>query len=130
MSETKVEKTVAVEQPKAENETVRRWRRPHYDVSENEEAFEVTVSLPGVQREAVDISIEGEELTIVGKRNALPSADWRPIRRELPQDDFRLQMQLNVQVQSDRINARIENGLLQLTLPKADALKPRKIEVN
>lgn len=128
MSHTKLENKSAVKSP--ESAKTQKWRRPQYDVSENDEGFDVEVSLPGVKREAVDITIEGDQLTIVGTRTAVPSPDWRPLRRELKTGDFRLDIQLNVAIQTDRINARVENGMLELSLPKADIVKPRKITVS
>ena len=53
-------------QAPAKKATERNWQRPHYDVSENEEAFIVRVNLPGVNRKDVDISLEEDALTVTG----------------------------------------------------------------
>lgn len=108
----------------------RTWRRPAYDVSENSDAFNVRVNLPGVNREGVDISIEDETLSITGTRTGTTPEGWRPLRRELPDGDYRLNLRLNVPVNDEKIKARVENGVLDLTLPKADEVKPRKIKVS
>lgn len=110
--------------------SARTWRRPAYDVSENADAFKVRVNLPGVNREGVDISIEEETLSITGTRTGVAPKDWRPLRRELPDGDYRLNLRLNVPVNDEKIKARVEDGILDLTLPKADEVKPRKIKVS
>lgn len=110
--------------------TARTWRRPAYDVSENPDAFNVRVNLPGVNREGVDISIEEETLSITGTRTGSRPEGWRPLRRELPDGDYRLNLRLNVPVNEEKIKAKVEDGVLDLTLPKADEVKPRKIKVS
>ena len=110
--------------------TTTAWRRPAYDVSENADDFNVRVSLPGVSRDGVEISVEDEVLSITGTRTKSVSESWRPLRRELPNGDFRLDLRLNVAVNEEKINAKVADGLLDLTLPKADEVKPRKIKVS
>ncbi|MDQ8207276.1 Hsp20/alpha crystallin family protein [Coraliomargarita sp. SDUM461003] len=117
-------------QAPAKKATERNWQRPHYDVSENEEAFIVRVNLPGVDRKDVDISLEEDALTVTGTRqNDVPEA-WRPLRREIHAGDYRLSLRLNVSVNEAKIHARVENGVLDLHLPKADEVKPRKIKIS
>ena len=127
-TELKQETKVA---PNSTVEPTPAWRRPHFDVSEGADAFEVKVNLPGVSREGVDISLEGETLSIIGKRSdtAIPSG-WRPLRRELPAGDYRLNFQVNVPINEEAIQAQVADGVLQLALPKADSVKPRKIKVS
>lgn len=108
---------------------VRNWRRPVYDVNEDTEAFRICVNLPGVKRDGVDISIEDETLTIVGTRAGAVPESWRPLNRELPRGDYRLELRLNVPIDEAKIEARVEHGVLELTLPKSDEVKPRKIQV-
>ncbi len=110
--------------------TSRAWRRPAYDVSEDAEGFHIRVSVPGVARSGVDISIEDEVLNIVATRSdALPEG-WRALNRELPVGDYRLNLRLNVPINDAAVKARVEDGVLNLTLPKADEVKPRKIKVS
>lgn len=108
----------------------RNWRRPQYDVSENEDAFNVRVSLPGVSRDGVDISLEDDTLTVVGTRTSGVPEGWRPLRRELENGDYRLSLRLNVPVNESKIKAHVVDGVLDLSLPKADEVKPRKIKVS
>lgn len=106
------------------------WLRPNYKIVEDEDAFNVHVSLPGVDRDGLDVSIKNDELRIVATRNNDHTKDWKPIVQELQQGHFRLGLHLNVPIKESKIKAHIENGALDLQLPKADELKPRKIEIN
>jgi len=108
----------------------RSWRRPHYDVSEQADSFEVTVSVPGVSKDGIDVSVHEDTLTLTATRSALAPESWRPLRRELPQGDYRLSLRLNVRINEDKITAHVADGLLTLSLPKADEVKPRKIKVS
>lgn len=130
MSSTELDTAKKQECVSQDTAQARTWRRPHYDVSENDEAFDVRVTLPGVNRQGVDISVEEDTLTIVGTRNPAAQVGWRPLRRELPVGDYRLSLRLNVAIKDAKISARVEDGILQLTLPKADEVKPRKIKVS
>ena len=119
---------------KSENKPVaadaRNWQRPRYDVSENADAFSVRVSMPGVNRAGVDISLEEDTLTVIGNQRQSVPESWRPLRRELSADDYRLSLRLNVPVNEAEIKAQVQNGVLLLSLPKADQVKARKIQVS
>lgn len=119
---------------KPENKTIgaeaRNWQRPRYDVSENTESFSVRVSMPGVNREGVDISLEEDTLSVKGSHQHNVPKTWRPLRRELSSADYRLSLRLNVPVNETGIKAQVEDGILLLNLPKADEVKARKIQVN
>ena len=110
--------------------TEHNWQRPHYDVSESSDAFSVRVSLPGVNKEGVDISLEDDTLTVTGTRNQHVPEAWRPLRREIKQGDYRLSLRLNVPVNEDNIKAQVVDGVLDLSLPKADEVKLRKIQIS
>ena len=130
MSSTELQSTASTNQAPLAKQVARTWRRPAYDVSESPEAFNVRVNMPGVKREGIDISIEDETLSITGTRAQTTPEGWRPLRRELPEGDYRLHLRLNVPVNDAKIKATVENGVLDLTLPKADEVEPRKIKVS
>ena len=126
MSTTKLD----TKTPPEQTTQLHTWRRPRYDVLESDNAFDIRVSLPGVRREGVDISVDGDNLSITGTRTHATMDEWRPLRRELPEGDYRLNLRLNVAVKESKIRAHVEDGILDLTLPKADVTKARKIQVN
>jgi HSP20 family protein len=126
---TELQKTKS-EATSAKIEKTRSWQRPRYDVSENPDAFSVRVSMPGVNREGVDLSLEDETLTVVGTHESSVPDTWRPLRRELSSSDYRLSLRLNVPVNEAEIKAQVQDGILLLSLPKADEVKARKIEIS
>lgn len=106
------------------------WRRPLYSVNEDAEAFHVRVDVPGVKKSGVDISVDQDILSLTAARKDAVPSEWRPLRRELPAGDYRLNLRLNVPVDESQISAKVTDGVLELTLPKAEEVKPRKIAVD
>jgi len=96
--------------------------------SEDEEI--VTAELPGVDPEKLDLSVVNEVLTISGEREVQePAEDVRFHRRERLSGKFSRSIQLAFPVDTGKVSAHYENGLLEVTLPRAEADKPRKINV-
>lgn len=106
-----------------------RFVRPHYEVSELNDAFNVKIFLPGVSKADVAVNYEADTLTITGTRTHRAPADWRPVSRPLREDNYRLSLALNVDIDADKITAKTEDGVLTLTLPKTEAVKPRQIMI-
>lgn len=98
------------------------------DVWATDEAFFVNAYLPGVDPEAVTVTFEGDQLTISGE---LPAAEEGTnfVRRELYRGAFERQLTFNVPVEVDGIEATFQHGLLTLSIPKAEAVKPKQIKV-
>jgi len=107
----------------------RNWRRPVYDVVEQDDSFVVYVQVPGVKREGIDISVEDQELHVTASRSDSLPADWKALRRETRPSDYYLRLRLNVEVDADSISAKAEDGILALNLPKSEVAKPRKIAI-
>ncbi len=107
----------------------RRFRRPVYEVDANADGYQISVFMPGVAKDGVQIALHGRNLEIEGTRRDRPQESWRPVLTELNWDDYRLRLELNVRVNDSAISAQVTDGVLRLTLPKADEAKPRRIEV-
>ena len=92
------------------------------------ENFVLQAYLPGVNPDEVEITFEGEELAI---RGAFPAVDEERefIKRELYTGAFERRLTFNVPVEVDAIEALFENGLLTLTVPKAEAIRPKQIKI-
>lgn len=103
---------------------------PRYKVRNLDHEYRIDVQMPGVAREAARITIEGDQLVIEGERGKHFAENWQAVHREIPLANFRLVLDLNVQIDADKVSARSENGVLQVTLPVAEAARPRLIEVN
>jgi HSP20 family protein len=98
------------------------------DVVTTPEALKVYAYLPGVNPEDVEITFEGDALTI---RGSLPPVEENSnfIKRELYHGSFERRLEFNVPVNGERIEAHFHNGLLTLTVPKAEAVRPKTIKV-
>lgn len=106
---------------------------PRMDAWETDSAFVVQLDLPGVAPEAVEVSFERNTLTIRGKRpETIPAPDKDGLRvyaNERPCGEFVRTIRFPQYVVGDGIQAQFANGVLTVTVPKADAAKPRKIAV-
>ena len=103
---------------------------PLLNVWEDEQALYVDADLPGVDPAKLDVTvIEGNQLTIQGERAApdIQGATW--VRQERPAGQFVRVIGLPALVDADKVEAKYEHGVLRLTLPKSEAAKPRKIQV-
>ena len=117
-------------EPCAETATApRRTLVPRYEVKENADAFVLTAYVPGVDRTALETHVDGDHLTVFAKRTWTAPEDWTLVYRETPQADYRLVLEVDHRVNREAIRAELNQGVLTLTLPKAEAVKPRRIEI-
>lgn len=85
--------------------------------------------LPGVDPESIDVTVEKNQLTVHAERRWEPDDDIEVIASERPQGSFTRSMFLGEGLDSDRIDADYDNGVLTLTVPVAETAKPRKVTV-
>jgi HSP20 family protein len=103
---------------------------PPVNVWEDSDAFHVDVEVPGLTQEQVQVQVTNKNhLTIQGERLPEDAGKGRWHRRERGFGRFQRVLKLPVPVDADRVEAKLENGLLQLTLPKAEEARPRRIAV-
>jgi len=102
---------------------------PPASVIEGADGYTLEVEMPGVTKDGFDISFENNELTIIGRRS-LPAVEGMLIHHESRPDNFRRTFELDPSIDANKISAKIEHGLVTLTLPKAEHVKPRKITVS
>ena len=102
---------------------------PVASVVEDGDAYLLRVEMPGVNKEGLEISVENNELTIIGRRDSA-RIEGTLIHRESRTEDFRRVFELDPSIDTSKISARIDQGFLTLTLPKAEQVKPRKIAVS
>ncbi len=102
---------------------------PKHQIRETNEAFVLTVWLPGVDKSSVETTVNGETLTVLGRRNFTVPAEWTPVHREIQEADFLLELEIDHRVNRDAVEAELKQGVLTLTFPKAEAVKPRRIEI-
>lgn len=100
------------------------------DVAEKEDGFVVKASVPGINPDDLDISLTNDVLTIRGEVKADNEVNEETYHlRERRFGTFMRSVTLPVPVQSDKVDAAYDNGVLTLTLPKAEELRPKKIAI-
>jgi len=119
-------------------EVLRGWPRaemrgkagfPALNVLETESEVLVEAELPGVRREDLDIQVQGKELTLKGRRPELSGDDVTVRRRERGSGEFTRILQLAHAIDTDRVTASLEDGVLTVTLPKVVSEIPKKIPI-
>lgn len=107
-----------------------RMARLPIDAWATDDEIIVTASLPGVRPEDVEITVEGDTLTIRGEMSTTrESENTRMLIAERFVGSFSRSLKLVTPVEVDKIDAQFENGLLTITLPKAEEIKPKVIKV-
>jgi HSP20 family protein len=102
---------------------------PPANILANDNEYLIEVEMPGVAKEGLEITAQGNELTIMGRRKSdLPEGQL--FYSESPFADFRRVFELGLDVDTSKIQAELEQGVLKLHLPKSEKAKPRKIPVN
>ncbi|HYZ72592.1 MAG TPA: Hsp20/alpha crystallin family protein [Chthoniobacterales bacterium] len=99
---------------------------PLVDVQSTPESVVLRAEMSGVNKGGVEISVEDGNLVLVGRRQAL-DVSGEPIYRERRLVHYRRVYELDPSIDTDKITARVEDGILTVTLPKSEKVKPRKI---
>jgi HSP20 family protein len=105
-------------------------RRPRYEVEETSEGYSLTVYLPGVSKEGLEITDEGGELRVTGKAAGKLPEGVTALHRESVDAAFELVLAHDNGVDAEKTQAELKDGVLRLTLAKAESAKPRKIAVS
>lgn len=117
------------ETPRNGQQTTEHFVAPMATVLENGDGYTLQVEMPGVNKEGLEMWVENKELTIVGRRS-FPNVNGTVIHRESRRENFRRSFELDPSIDAQKISAKIEQGVVTLSLPKAEQVKPRKIAVS
>jgi len=106
-----------------------RYVVPPVDVFENESSITLLADLPGVPRDQLQVRVDGE--TLILEANAVTGGpqDLELVYGEAQCPAYRRQFTLSRELDTGRIEAQLRDGVLRLTIPKAEAARPRRIEV-
>jgi len=104
--------------------------KPVYEIKETADAFAVTVFLPGVAKDGLELTAGDGEFRIVGRRAWQAPAGWTALYRETAVAPFELVLTHDNAIATDKVAAELRDGVLRVSLPKHEAIKPRKIAVN
>lgn len=107
----------------------RNWMPP-VDIQETEDAYRLTAELPGLSKDDINITLENNVLRLSGERKFEKDVKKESYHRiERTYGTFTRAFTLPSQVSSEKVQAAFENGLLTITVPKAEQAKPRKITI-
>jgi len=103
---------------------------PRFDLAEYENESVLIAEMPGIQKENVKISIDNGYITIGGERKPYEMSEgskW--IRNEISAGTFNRTIELPHEIDTNNISAELKDGILRVTLPKAEKIKPREISI-
>jgi len=106
-----------------------RYFRPDVDIYETSDAIHLRADMPGVKDQDVEVMLEKGVLTIEGKVGADNYHGLSPLYTEYNVGNYFRQFELNETLDESKVTAKMKDGVLDLVLPKAEAAKPRRIEV-
>ena len=101
---------------------------PAVDIFETDDTITLLADLPGVEKDGLDINVEDRQLTITGLVKE-PEERRQPVYSEYGIGGYTRNFKLGDTIDQSKISASLKDGVLELVLPKADRLKPRKIEI-
>jgi HSP20 family protein len=102
---------------------------PPVNICETADGYSLEAEMPGVNKEGLSITLEGNHLSIEGRRQH-PEIQGETLYQESREADYRRVFELDPAVDTAKISARMDQGVLKLHLPKAERVKPRKIAIS
>ena len=108
------------------------WRTylPVTDIFETDQALTVVLEMPGVGKDAIDVSVEDDVLTIHGRIDYSKYEGLQPVYTEYNVGHYARSFQLSSKIEQANIQAELKDGVMTLVLPKVERAKPRKIKIN
>jgi HSP20 family molecular chaperone IbpA len=104
--------------------------KPAHEIQESADAWNLTVQLPGVSKEGLTLSVDDTQVTVRGQRAWRKPEGWTQLHRESADVAYELVLEHDNAVNAEKVSAELRDGVLRVSLPKAEALKPRKIAIN
>lgn len=102
---------------------------PSIDVVEDAQGLTLYADMPGVNKDGLTVEVEGDTLVIEGRAQLSLPGGAKPVYAEQRSISFRRRFTMSVDLERDKIAAKLNNGVLTLTIPKAEAARPRRISV-
>ncbi len=105
------------------------WVAPLVDIYETADEYYLTANMPGVSKEDIKIKLEDGHLVIMGRINFEETANRKYVLKELETGNFYRRFKISEGIDESKIDAKLENGVLSVVLPKHERLKPKTIEI-
>jgi HSP20 family protein len=115
--------------PSAQQQQQQRHVVPPVDVFETEAAITLLADLPGVRREHLQVRVDGDNLVLEAVADTAGPEQMELVYGELQCPAYRRQFTLSRELDAARIEAQLRDGVLRLTIPKAEEARPRRIQV-
>ncbi len=103
--------------------------RPDVDILEREDGFVIYADLPGVDERSVDVHLDQGVLSLDARLASLPDSGWNPLHVEYRLGSYHREFRISEDIDAERVSAKMNNGVLELQLPKSESRKPRAIPV-
>ncbi len=129
MNNTVTQSQATADVENAKRETQPAYVHPRVNITASPNGYLLEAELPGVTKDGLEILLEDNELTLVGRRDPATVPGELLYRESVPRD-YRRVFTLDPSVDVSKIEAKLEDGVLRLVLPKAERVKPRKIKVS
>ena len=113
----------------ATRETARRLYTPAVDIIKRQDDIEVVADMPGVDEKTLDVTVEKNILTVFGKVVQEEPENVKLTASEYGVGDYKRAFAISDEIDRSRISASVRNGILRITLPKAEEVKTRKVQV-
>jgi len=107
-------------------------RLPRTDIAENDDSYVLTMEMPGISKDDLEVSVENDTLTVRGEKTVEKKEDkdeHRTLRREIRSSKFERSFSMGNEVDQDKIKASMKDGVLTITLPKSSEKVGRKVDV-
>jgi len=122
-------KTTLQDDPAKEAEQVSaEYVTPEVNIFETKDGYVLEAEMPGANKHGLQITLEGNEISIVGQRDR-DVVNGQPLLRERRDTNFRRVFELDPAIDTSRIAAKMDQGILTVVLPKSEKVKPRRIAV-
>jgi len=102
---------------------------PEVNIYETKDGYVLEAEMPGVGKDGLEITLDNNEIVLTGRRTS-EIATGQPVLRERRLADYRRVFELDPAIDTAKVEAKLEQGVLTLTLPKSERVKPRKILVS
>ncbi len=121
----------AREKQELQGETIRPGPvfRPEVDILEREDSYVIYADLPGVDDKSIDVRLDQGALTLDAQLATLPDTSWNPLHAEYRIGSYHREFRLSEGIDASGVSARMQNGVLELQLPKSSQHRPRTIPV-
>jgi HSP20 family protein len=102
---------------------------PRFESTAKDDGLTLKAEVPGLEPEELDVSIDGDHLVVEAKSKSRAPEGYQTLRQERTVARWKQTLSLPYEVDADKVTAKLEDGILDLWLPKAERIKPKQIAV-